>query len=144
MIEIAKSFLQNKASHTQQTMFSDHLSDIPSWFKYIRITSSDTIIFNMSNFFDRITPQKAHDIAQQINQLISIYPQNNYILIYRNDSGIQSNDHSYTAFCSQLNGKLQPLNDQMPFNGQFYYTNKKPNIPLSESFMYEIRTNLMP
>lgn len=144
MIEIAKSFLQNKASHTQQTMFSDHLSDIPSWFKYIRITSSDTIIFNMSNFFDRITPQKAHDIAQQINQLISIYPQNNYILIYRNDSGIQSNDHSYTAFCSQLNGKLQPLNVQMPFNGQFYYTNKKPNIPLSESFMYEIRTNLMP
>ena len=101
----------------------------------------ELIIFNMSNLFDRIAPAEARGLALQINQLMHARPQNHYLLLFRDDAGTRMNLHSYHAFTAHLSQVLRPWNEQMPFQGRFYYQQGGGNRPESEAYVYEIRSN---
>ena len=101
----------------------------------------ELIIFNMSNLFDRIAPAEARGLALQINQLMHARPQNHYLLLFRDDAGTRMNLHSYHAFTAHLSQALRPWNEQMPFQGRFYYQQGGGNRPESEAYVYEIRSN---
>ena len=98
------------------------------------------MIFNLSSLFDRIAPREARDLALQINQLVHARPLNHYVLVYRDDAGPCMHNHSYTAFCNHLSAELKPLQPQMPLFGKIH-CEPTEGVPLSQEFLYEIRTN---
>ena len=98
------------------------------------------MIFNLSSLFDRISPREARDLALQINQLVHASPLNHYVLVYRDDAGPCMHNHSYTAFCNHLSAELKPLQPQMPLFGKIH-CEPTEGVPLSQEFLYEIRTN---
>ena len=143
MEKLTARFLQIPAYRTASSQFYPRLSAIPASFWKAHAILSESVIFNVSNLFDRITPQEARNLAQEINQLIHTFPLNQYITIYRDDSGKCRNDRSYVAFCSQLCNEMKTVNEQMPFCGKFYYaTEDQKAHPQAETFIYELKSNL--
>ena len=141
MEETAQTFFRHAAYSPVHASFYPRLSAIRPEFWAAHAMVSELIIFNLSNLFDRISPNEARNIALQINQLIHARPLNHYVLVYRDDAGKCASSHSYMAFCNQLSHVLQPLNTQMPFTEKFYYREGEVKCPAYGEFLYEIRTN---
>ncbi|HJE48238.1 AAA domain-containing protein [Phocaeicola coprophilus] len=140
MGELAESFFQTDGYRPAQALFLPRLSAVKPAFWATHSVVTELILFNLSNLFDRISPREAVDLALQINQLVHARPLNRYVLVFRDDAATCMNTHSYAAFCNHLSETLKPVNPHMPFKGTFYY---QPNegIPVSQDFVYEIRTN---
>ena len=125
-----------------QTCYRVHPSQIEPAFWMAHSVLSELFIFNLSSYFDRISLEKARQLAEFINRLVKEYPLNHYVLIYRDDGGKRNNSHAYKAFCYHLNKVLRPINEQMPFSGTYLYSADTDRaFPLSGSYYYEIRTN---
>lgn len=141
MDDMARKFFETEAYHHALTSFYPRLAAVPVKFWSSHSVLSELIVFNLSNLFDRISPQEARGLALEINQLIHARPLNHYVTIYRDDAGRRMNNHSYNTFCAHLTKELRPLSEQMPFEGKFYYAQGAEDAPASETFMYEIRSN---
>ena len=140
--ELGEAFFLLPPYRTATYLCSPNLSAVPLRFWKAHAVLSELIVFNLSSLFDRITPQEARDLAQQINQLVHAYPQNRYLTIFRDDTGERGNNRPYTAFCNQLCTELRPLNEQMPFSGKFYYAGGTDPHPATGAFVYELKSNL--
>ena len=141
MQKTAKQFLSNGTFCPEDIRFVYTPSELFSLFRALQVTDRETVYLNMSNLFDRITPQQAKNIAGNINNLIGSYPKNRYILIYRNDTERGTESHSYKTFCHSLCKSMQPINEQMPSEGRFYYDKNCTDMPGYDTFIYEIRMN---
>lgn len=140
MGETAEAFFQTSAYKHIQTSSYPRLSAVKPTFWQAHSVLTELVIFNLSSLFDRIAPREARDLALQINQLVHARPLNHYVLVYRDDAGPCRNNHSYTAFCNHLSPELKPLQPQMPLYGKIH-CNPTEGLPLSQEFLYEIRTN---
>ncbi len=140
MGETAEAFFRSPAYKHIQANWYPRLSAVPAAFWQAHAVLTELVIFNLSSLFDRIAPREARDLALQINQLVHARPLNHYVLVYRDDAGPCMHNHSYTAFCNHLSAELKPLQSQMPLFGKIHC---KPTegVPLSQEFLYEIRTN---
>lgn len=141
MEDLSIAFFRTEAYNHASCSYYPRLGAVPAGFWNSHAVLSELIIFNLSNLFDRISPQEARALALDISQLVHARPLNHYVTIYRDDSGTRMNNHSYCAFCTHLTQELRPLNEQMPFKGKFHYARSNGNTPISETFVYEIRTN---
>ena len=141
MDDIALQFFQSEAYHHATHCFYPRISAVPASFWAAHAVLSELIIFNVSSLFDRISVREARSLALEINQLVHARPLNHYAILFRDDAGERMNIHSYKTFCAHLTQELRPLNEQMPFAGQFFYNCKGADIPNAETFIYEIRTN---
>ena len=141
MDDIALQFFQSEAYRHATHCFYPRISAVPASFWAAHAVLSELIIFNVSSLFDRISAREARSLALEINQLVHARPLNHYAILFRDDAGERMNIHSYKTFCAHLTQELRPLNEQMPFAGQFFYNCKGADIPNAETFIYEIRTN---
>lgn len=140
MGETAEAFFRSPAYKHIQTSWYPRLSAVPAAFWQAHVVLTELVIFNLSSLFDRIAPREARDLALQINQLVHARPLNHYVLVYRDDAGPCMHNHSYTAFCNHLSAELKPLQPQMPLFGKIH-CEPTEGVPLSQEFLYEIRTN---
>ena len=140
MGETAEAFFRSPAYKHIQASWYPRLSAVPATFWQAHAVLTELVIFNLSSLFDRITPREARDLALQINQLVHARPLNHYVLVYRDDAGPCMHNHSYTAFCNHLSAELKPLQPQMPLFGKIH-CEPTEGVPLSQEFLYEIRTN---
>jgi len=140
MGETAEAFFRSPAYKYIQASWYPRLSAVPAAFWQAHAVLTELVIFNLSSLFDRIAPREARDLALQINQLVHARPLNHYVLVYRDDAGPCMHNHSYTAFCNHLSAELKPLQPQMPLFGKIH-CEPTEGVPLSQEFLYEIRTN---
>lgn len=140
MGETAEAFFRSPAYKHIQASWYPRLSAVPTAFWQAHAVLTELVIFNLSSLFDRITPREACDLALQINQLVHARPLNHYVLVYRDDAGPCMHNHSYTAFCNHLSAELKPLQPQMPLFGKIH-CEPTEGVPVSQEFLYEIRTN---
>lgn len=140
MGETAEAFFRSPAYKHIQASWYPRLSAVPTAFWQAHAVLTELVIFNLSSLFDRIAPREASDLALQINQLVHARPLNHYVLVYRDDAGSCMHNHSYTAFCNHLSAELKPLQPQMPLFGKIH-CEPTEGVPLSQEFLYEIRTN---
>ena len=140
MGETAEAFFRSLAYKHIQASWYPRLSAVPAAFWQAHAVLTELVIFNLSSLFDRIAPREARDLALQINQLVHARPLNHYVLVYRDDAGPCMHNHSYTAFCNHLSAELKPLQPQMPLFGKIH-CEPTEGVPLSQEFLYEIRTN---
>ena len=140
MLDIARLMFRSDAYRQVQTNFYTQAEKVPPAFWKMHAKVSELIVFNVSNLFDRITPGKACGWAEYLNRLIADYPLNHYAVFYRDDTGERANRHSYDVFCAHLSPAFAMLNERMPLNGDFYYNRHAEGVPVSESFIYEVRT----
>lgn len=140
MGETAEAFFRSPAYKHIQASWYPRLSAMPAAFWQAHAVLTELVIFNLSSLFDRISPREARDLALQINQLVHARPLNHYVLVYRDDAGPCMHNHSYTAFCNHLSAELKPLQPQMPLFGKIH-CEPTEGVPLSQEFLYEIRTN---
>lgn len=140
MGETAEAFFRSPAYKHIQASWYPRLSAVPAAFWQAHAVLTKLVIFNLSSLFDRIAPREARDLALQINQLVHARPLNHYVLVYRDDAGPCMHNHSYTAFCNHLSAELKPLQPQMPLFGKIH-CEPTEGVPLSQEFLYEIRTN---
>lgn len=140
MGETAEAFFRSPAYKHIQASWYPRLSAVPATFWQAHAVLTELVIFNLSSLFDRISPREARDLALQINQLVHARPLNHYVLVYRDDAGPCMHNHSYTAFCNHLSAELKPLQPQMPLFGKIH-CEPTEGVPLSQEFLYEIRTN---
>lgn len=140
MGETAEAFFRSPAYKHIQASWYPRLSAMPAAFWQAHAVLTELVIFNLSSLFDRIAPREARDLALQINQLVHARPLNHYVLVYRDDAGPCMHNHSYTAFCNHLSAELKPLQPQMPLFGKIHCESTE-GVPLSQEFLYEIRTN---
>lgn len=140
MGETAEAFFRSPAYKHIQASWYPRLSAVPAAFWQAHAILTELVIFNLSSLFDRIAPREARDLALQINQLVHARPLNHYVLVYRDDAGPCMHNHSYTAFCNHLSAELKPLQPQMPLFGKIH-CEPTEGVPLSQEFLYEIRTN---
>lgn len=140
MGETAEAFFRSPAYMHIQASWYPRLSAVPAAFWQAHAVLTELVIFNLSSLFDRISPREARDLALQINQLVHARPLNHYVLVYRDDAGPCMHNHSYTAFCNHLSAELKPLQPQMPLFGKIH-CEPIEGVPLSQEFLYEIRTN---
>lgn len=140
MGETAEAFFRSPAYKHIQASWYPRLSVVPAAFWQAHAVLTELVIFNLSSLFDRIAPREARDLALQINQLVHARPLNHYVLVYRDDAGPCMHNHSYTAFCNHLSAELKPLQPQMPLFGKIH-CEPTEGVPLSQEFLYEIRTN---
>lgn len=140
MGETAEAFFRSPAYKHIQASWYPRLSAVPAAFWQAHAVLTELVIFNLSSLFDRIAPREARDLALQINQLVHARPLNHYVLVYRDDAGPCMHNHSYTAFCNHLSAELKPLQPQMPLFGKIH-CEPTEGVPLSQEFLYEIRTN---
>lgn len=140
MGETAEAFFRSPAYKHIQASWYPRLSTVPAAFWQAHAVLTELVIFNLSSLFDRIAPREASDLALQINQLVHARPLNHYVLVYRDDAGPCMHNHSYTAFCNHLSAELKPLQPQMPLFGKIH-CEPTEGVPLSQEFLYEIRTN---
>lgn len=140
MGETAEAFFRSPAYKHIQVSWYPRLSAVPAAFWQAHAVLTELVIFNLSSLFDRIAPREARDLALQINQLVHVRPLNHYVLVYRDDAGPCMHNHSYTAFCNHLSAELKPLQPQMPLFGKIH-CEPTEGVPLSQEFLYEIRTN---
>lgn len=140
MGETAEAFFRSPAYKHIQASWYPRLSAVPAAFWQAHAVLTELVIFNLSSLFDRISPREARDLALQINQLVHARPLNHYVLVYRDDAGPCMHNHSYTAFCNHLSTELKPLQPQMPLFGKIH-CEPTEGVPLSQEFLYEIRTN---
>lgn len=141
MGETAEAFFRSPAYKHIQASWYPRLSAVPAAFWQAHAVLTELVIFNLSSLFDRIAPREARDLALQINQLVHARPLNHYVLVYRDDAGPCMHNHSYTAFCNHLSAELKPLQpQQMPLFGKIH-CEPTEGVPLSQEFLYEIRTN---
>lgn len=140
MGETAEAFFRSPAYKHIQVSWYPRLSAVPAAFWQAHAVLTELVIFNLSSLFDRIAPREARDLALQINQLVHARPLNHYVLVYRDDAGPCMHNHSYTAFCNHLSAELKPLQPQMPLFGKIH-CEPTEGVPLSQEFLYEIRTN---
>lgn len=141
MEQMSKALFNTEEYKCTTCIYYPRLGAVPPQFWNSHALLSELIIFNLSNLFDRISPQEARSLAQDINQLIHARPLNHYVTIYRDDAGTRMNNHTYNVFCSHLTKELRPLNEQMLLQGKLYYAKNGRNIPTDETFLYEIRSN---
>lgn len=140
MGETAEAFFRSPAYKHIQASWYPRLGAVPATFWQAHAVLTELVIFNLSSLFDRISPREARDLALQINQLVHARPLNHYVLVYRDDAGPCMHNHSYTAFCNHLSAELKPLQPQMPLFGKIH-CEPTEGVPLSQEFLYEIRTN---
>ncbi|WP_304211231.1 ATP-binding protein [Phocaeicola plebeius] len=140
MGETSEAFFRSPAYKHIQASWYPRLSAVPATFWQAHAVLTELVIFNLSSLFDRISPREARDLALQINQLVHARPLNHYVLVYRDDAGPCMHNHSYTAFCNHLSAELKPLQPQMPLFGKIH-CEPTEGVPLSQEFLYEIRTN---
>lgn len=140
MGETAEAFFRSPAYKHIQASWYPRLSAVPTAFWQAHAVLTELVIFNLSSLFDRIAPREARDLALQINQLVHARPLNHYVLVYRDDAGPCMHNHSYTAFCNHLSAELKSLQPQMPLFGKIH-CEPTEGVPLSQEFLYEIRTN---
>ena len=140
MGETAEAFFRSPAYKHIQANWYPRLSAVPAAFWQAHAVLTELVIFNLSSLFNRISPREARDLALQINQLVHARPLNHYVLVYRDDAGPCMHNHSYTAFCNHLSAELKPLQPQMPLFGKIH-CEPTEGVPLSQEFLYEIRTN---
>lgn len=140
MGETAEAFFRSPAYKHIQASWYPRLSAVPTAFWQAHAVLTELVIFNLSSLFDRIAPREARDLALQINQLVHARPLSHYVLVYRDDAGPCMHNHSYTAFCNHLSAELKPLQPQMPLFGKIH-CEPTEGVPLSQEFLYEIRTN---
>lgn len=140
MGETAEAFFRSPAYKHIQASWYPRLGAVPATFWQAHAVLTELVIFNLSSLFDRIAPREARDLALQINQLVHARPLNHYVLVYRDDAGPCMHNHSYTAFCNHLSAELKPLQPQMPLFGKIH-CEPTEGVPLSQEFLYEIRTN---
>ena len=140
MGETAETFFRSPAYKHIQASWYPRLSAVPAAFWQAHAVLTELVIFNLSSLFDRIAPREARDLALQINQLVHARPLNHYVLVYRDDAGPCMHNHSYTAFCNHLSAELKPLQPQMPLFGKIH-CEPTEGVPVSQEFLYEIRTN---
>lgn len=140
MGETAEAFFRSPAYKHIQASWYPRLSAVPTAFWQAHAVLTELVIFNLSSLFDRIAPREARDLALQINQLVHARPLNHYVLVYRDDAGPCMHNHSYTAFCNHLSAELKPLQPQIPLFGKIH-CEPTEGVPLSQEFLYEIRTN---
>lgn len=140
MGETAEAFFRSPAYKHIQANWYPRLSAVPAAFWQAHAVLTELVIFNLSSLFDRIAPREARDLALQINQLVHARPLNHYVLVYRDDAGPCMHNHSYTAFCNHLSAELKPLQPQMPLFGKIH-CEPTEGVPVSQEFLYEIRTN---
>lgn len=140
MGETAEAFFRSPAYKHIQASWYPRLSAVPAAFWQAHAVLTELVIFNLSSLFDRIAPREARDLALQINQLVHARPLNHYVLVYRDDAGPCMHNHSYTAFCNHLSAELKPLQPQMPLFGKIH-CEPTEGVPVSQEFLYEIRTN---
>lgn len=140
MGEASEAFFRSPAYKHIQASWYPRLSAVPTAFWQAHAVLTELVIFNLSSLFDRIAPREARDLALQINQLVHARPLNHYVLVYRDDAGPCMHNHSYTAFCNHLSAELKPLQPQMPLFGKIH-CEPTEGVPLSQEFLYEIRTN---
>lgn len=140
MGETAEAFFRSPAYKHIQASWYPRLSAVPAAFWQAHAVLTELVIFNLSSLFDRISPREARDLALQINQLVHARPLNHYVLVYRDDAGPCMHNHSYTAFCNHLSAELKSLQPQMPLFGKIH-CEPTEGVPLSQEFLYEIRTN---
>ena len=140
MGETAEAFFRSPAYKHIQASWYPRLSAVPAAFWQAHAVLTELVIFNLSSLFDRISPREARDLALQINQLVHARPLNHYVLVYRDDAGPCMHNHSYTAFCNHLSAELKPLQPQMPLFGKIH-CEPTEGVPVSQEFLYEIRTN---
>lgn len=140
MGETAEAFFRSPAYKHIQASWYPRLSAVPAAFWQAHAVLTELVIFNLSSLFDRIAPREARNLALQINQLVHARPLNHYVLVYRDDAGPCMHNHSYTAFCNHLSAELKPLQPQMPLFGKIH-CEPTEGVPLSQEFLYEIRTN---
>lgn len=140
MGETAEAFFRSPAYKHIQASWYPRLSAVPTAFWQAHAVLTELVIFNLSSLFDRISPREARGLALQINQLVHARPLNHYVLVYRDDAGPCMHNHSYTAFCNHLSAELKPLQPQMPLFGKIH-CEPTEGVPLSQEFLYEIRTN---
>lgn len=141
MDNVAQLFFEQEAYRSVTCSFYPRIGAVPSTFWSAHSVLSELIIFNLSSLFDRISPREARDLALQINQLVHARPLNHYTILFRDDAGERMNNHSYKTFCAHLTQAIRPLNEQMPFADRFFYSREAEHVPVSETFMYEIRSN---
>lgn len=140
MGETAEAFFRSPAYKHIQASWYPRLSAVPAAFWQAHAVLTELVIFNLSSLFDRIAPREARDLALQINQLVHARPLNHYVLVYRDDAEPCMHNHSYTAFCNHLSAELKPLQPQMPLFGKIH-CEPTEGVPVSQEFLYEIRTN---
>ncbi len=140
MGETAEAFFRSPAYKHIQASWYPRLNAVPAAFWQAHAVLTELVIFNLSSLFDRIAPREARDLALQINQLVHARPLNHYVLVYRDDAGPCMHNHSYTAFCNHLSAELKSLQPQMPLFGKIH-CEPTEGVPLSQEFLYEIRTN---
>lgn len=142
MDRMAYNFFSSEPYSKVSSCFYPRIGAIQTEFWKAHSVLSELIIFNMSNLFDRIQPIEARHLALQINQLVQAYPLNHYAIIYRDDAGQRTNDHSYKAFRTHLHHSLKPINEQMPLEGKYYLNPEKDEaLPDSGTYNYEVISN---
>ena len=142
MASLNKEWMDKMYQNIVKTVYKVHPSQIEPAFWAAHSVLSELFVFNLSSLFDRISIQKARELAVFINRLVQAYPLNHYVLVYRDDGGKCNHSYAYKVFCYQLDNVLRPIHEQMPFGGSYLYRSGQGKaVPVSGEYYYEIRSN---
>jgi DNA replication ATP-dependent helicase Dna2 len=97
---------------------------------------SNVVILNFSYLFANLNPEQTIELANNINQLVEMYPLNKYIVIYQNPV---NKYHNFVKFKKEL----KEINKTIVRNTETvsYKNSESSWYDASERFTYEIITN---
>ena len=99
-----------------------------------------TVVFNVSNLFDRISTDRIKEIASLINKSTRYLPQHQYVILYRDDAGTCAGLHGYRTFCIYLN-MYRSILPQSPTYGHFYYIPTEEGVPQRDTYVCDVLTS---
>lgn len=102
--------------------------------EYFRL--SNTVILNFSYLFANLTLEQTHELANDINKLVSNFPLNKYIIVYQNPV---KRHHNFTKFKNLLHNfdnQIVRKSETVSYKNQLQSWYDK-----TETFTYEILTN---
>lgn len=137
MVDMAKTFSTTKLFNENSTFqFFQDFKDLKAnvYDEIFRV--SNVVILNFSYLFANLNPEQTIELANNINQLVEMYPLNKYIVIYQNPV---NKYHNFVKFKKEL----KDINKTIVRNTETvsYKNSESSWYDASERFTYEIITN---
>jgi len=143
-IDISNAMLKKAEEFSKTPLFKDNtqfsfvstIKEVSNeiFEEYYRL--SNTVVLNFSYLFANLSLEQTQELANDINEMVSNFPLNKYIIIYQNPV---KRHHNFTKFKNQLNNfenQVVRKSETVSYKNQHQSWYDK-----TETFTYEILTN---
>ncbi len=139
MRALSARFFQDEAYRSVRFISSSESAESLSGYQSTLNTPyAQTVVFNVSNLFDRIPTDGVKAIAHQINEVTRNLPQHQYVILFHDDAGPCAGLHGYRTFRSCLDMRFRSILPQAPAYGGFYYKPAEEGVPQRDTYVCDI------